>query len=555
MSAVIGMSDLLMDTPLTPEQQELTGVIHSSSEALLALINDILDFSKIEAGQIELEQRSFDLRDCLESSLDLMVPKVAEKKLELVYLLGPNIPTQVLGDITRLRQILVNLLSNAVKFTEQGEVAVSVTAHPLVVPDVTPNTASQSLPPHYQFQFAVRDTGIGIPPEKSDRLFKTFSQADVSTTREYGGTGLGLVISKRLSELMGGTLWVDSEVHQGSTFYFTIVAPAIDSVSQLDHQTLQGKRVLIVDSNLSSQTALVLQTQTWAMYPHATQSAVEALDWVQQGQPCEVVILNRSLLDHPEADPETDPEADPEADPETDPEQQNDSGGPSSLPLETAPQALPHTNNAVQSLQQACQMSKIPLVLLTPIETLGPEVPGFDSTVSKPIKHAPLHGALVQVLTPMVPSHDTNTITHTIKDKNANPTRKTGLAPQSGGRKSLRILLAEDNPVNQKVALKVLQKIGHTADVVANGLDAIQALKDDQSYDVILMDMQMPEMDGLAATRHICQHWPREQRPQIIAMTANATQDDQRRCLEAGMDGYLSKPVRLQALTQVLDRC
>jgi signal transduction histidine kinase len=289
MNGIIGMTSLLLGTDLTTEQREFTDIIRNSGDALLTIINDILDFSKIEAGKLELEYQPFDLRDCVESALDLIATAATEKKLDLAYLVDKYVPAAIMGDITRLRQILVNLLSNAVKFTEQGEIALFVSSR-LLEGDAA----------EYVLHFSIRDTGIGIAPERMDRLFQSFSQVDASTTRRYGGTGLGLAISKRLCEIMGGTMWVESEgVGRGSTFNFTFQAKAVSRPAQAylneTQPELTGKRVLIVDDNATNRRILSLHTQAWAMLPQETASPAEALAWLRQGQQFDIALLDMNM--------------------------------------------------------------------------------------------------------------------------------------------------------------------------------------------------------------------------------------------------------------------
>jgi|GEM_PF-348365 len=505
LNAVIGMTSLLLDTPLSAEQQEFAETIRSGGDTLLTLINDILDFSKIEAGRLELEKQVFDLRECIESALDLVAIKAAEKNLELAYTIGELTPSALVGDVTRLRQILVNLLNNAVKFTDTGEIILSVMSRVL---KSKPNNGQADAGPLYEVHFAVRDSGLGIPPDRMDRLFHSFSQVDASTTRKYGGTGLGLSISKRLSELMGGTMWVESEgiPGQGSTFHFTILAEAGPSQTRVYLQgqqpQLSGKRVLIVDDNTTNRLILAHQSRAWGMHPRATASPSEALAWLQRGDPFDLAILDMQM---PEMD---------------------------GLDL------------AVEIHKQS-DTQKLPLVMLTSLgwrdrsrEAAEAEL---AASLTKPIKPSQLYNTLLNIFQGQP-----------VKVKPERP-RLPQVNPQPGQQRALRILLAEDNVVNQKVALHMLANLGYTADVAANGLEVLEALTR-QKYDVVLMDMQMPEMDGLEATQLICQQWPAESRPWIIAMTANALQGDRERCLAAGMNDYVSKPVRREELARALDQ-
>jgi PAS domain S-box-containing protein len=526
LNAIIGMSGLLLDTSLSAEQRDYAETIRTSSDSLLAIINDILDFSKIEASRLELEQQPFDLRVCIEESLDLLASTAARKDLELGYLVDDNVPLTLIGDVTRVRQILVNLLSNAVKFTDHGEVIVNVSAKEterengdsrldgrdlgLEIEDSAVNPKSQIANPQspvFELTFAVRDTGIGIPENRRERLFQPFSQVDASTTRRYGGTGLGLAISMRLCEMMGGRIWVESSgvPEAGSTFYFTLKAEAADtedigaSASVLTELT--GRRALIVDDNATNRLILMRQIEPWGMSGRESASGQEALQWVQQGQPFDVAILDVRM---PEMD---------------------------GLTLAREIRKLRPT---------------LPLVILTSMGRRESELNELQVSafLTKPIKPAQLYRALTASLQGQsMPTGALSPRERGVRSFDAS----------MGMRHPLRILLAEDNIVNQKVAVRILERLGYRPDVAANGLEVLQALQR-QTYDVVLMDVQMPEMDGLETTRRIVQRWPRDKRPRLIAMTAYALEGDRERCLEAGMDDYISKPIRMEELVRGLEQ-
>jgi PAS domain S-box-containing protein len=492
MNGVIGMTSLLLDSRLSTEQRDYVETIRNSGDTLLTIINDILDFSKIESGHMDLESADFALRECVEGALDLLAPRVAEKRLDLLCEIADGVPGTVRGDATRLRQILVNLIGNAVKFTEKGEVVLSV------------RSTLIGEGPKTELTFDITDTGIGISPEGMGRLFRSFSQVDASTTRKFGGTGLGLAISKRLAELMGGRMWVESEFGKGSVFHFTIVVEALASKPRpwltAGKSHLAGRRLLIVDDNATNRRILSTLATGWGMVSRAAASGAEAIEWLTAGETFDVGVLDMHM---PEMDG--------------------------------------------MMLAQAIRLQRdeveLPLVLLS---SLGIREPGADKKLfakclTKPAKPTQLFDALAALF-------------KWAEEKRAATMHPFVRPPLAAAARSEHVLIAEDNVVNQKVVLLMLGKLGFRADVTANGLEAVEALKR-QVYDVVLMDVQMPEMDGLEATRRICQLWPDEKkRPWIIALTANAMMGDRDLCMAAGMDDYITKPIKLEELSAALDR-
>ena len=503
MNAVIGMTSLLLDTPLTPEQHEFAETIRTSGDALLTIINDILDFSKIEAGRIELECQPFDVRECVESAVGLVARAAAAKGLELSCWIEPDVPVGIASDEARLRQIVLNLLSNAVKFTDQGEVAVSVSAT---------SPAEGEAEGEYELYVSVRDTGLGIPADRMDRLFQSFSQVDSSTTRRFGGTGLGLAISRRLAELMGGRMWAESAgiPGQGSTFHFTIRAPTapVPPRAELrgDLADLRDRRLLIVDDSDTNRLILAHQVGAWGMVFRDTGSPREALEWLRGGERFDLAIVDMCM---PEMD---------------------------GLALAAEIRRL-----------EGNQPGKLPLVMVSSLMA-------HEVVTREEYERVQLAAFLVK---PLRPSQVLNTLATILSGQ---PARATGdkaaeavFDRTMGQRFPLRILLAEDHPTNQKLAQAILGRLGYRADVAANGLETVAAVGR-QPYDVVLMDMQMPEMDGVDATRMIRARWPGAG-PHIIAMTANVMASDRERCLEAGMNDFLTKPIRIEALVAALYRC
>jgi PAS domain S-box-containing protein len=498
MNAVIGMTSLLLDTHLTSQQREFATTIRSSGNALLAIIDDILDFSKIEAGQIEMEREPFDLRECVEEAVSLLSHDAAEKGLELACLMDPQVPAAILGDENRLRQILLNLLSNAVKFTDEGEVILTAAKE---------RQLEASL---QELHFVVRDTGIGITPNQMGLLFKSFSQVDSSTTRRYGGTGLGLVISKRLSEMMGGRMWVESEgvPGRGSAFHFTILVEATEplprplgSLAPGASVDLRGKRVLIVDDHEISRQILASLTAVWGMLPMSTGDPAEALAWIRQGYAFDIALIDRRM--------------------------------PAMDGLDLG-----------KIIREGRSAAVLPMVLTSAMRIdQGLQGEDFNGFLVKPIRASQLYDLMTGIMA--------GTEGPGQRDE-AIPA--AGFEVEMGKRLPLRILLAEDHPTNQRLIMLILERLGYQADLATHGYEVLDALHR-SSYDVILMDIQMPQMDGLEATRQIRKRYAEGEGPKIIAMTANVMKEDRDACLEAGMDAYLGKPIQVEELITALRNC
>ena len=486
-NAIVGMSDLLLDTRLDEEQRQFADTVRTSADQLLALVNDVLDFSKIESSALELERAPFDLWDCVEQATDLLAAPAAAKRIDLVCDVGADCPSTVVGDVTRVRQVLINLLSNAVKFTERGQVLLSVRPR-------GPVDGNRQV----GLVFAVADTGPGVPAEGLDRLFKSFSQLDASTTRTHGGTGLGLAISQRLVQAMGGQITVASTVGVGTKFSFELTLPVVDALpTGGDHSStedLAGRRVLLVDDNAANRKVIRHQLERWGMVCTDRETPLAVLDLLAAGERFDLLVVDYLM-------------------PRMDGDQlagevlrRWPSRAPAMVMLSSIGEPLPEGSRAK-----------------------------FAAVLIKPVRRAALWEAIVGALHPRLPG----------------PAEETTVDPHAATGNGRRILLAEDNPTNQKVAQLLLDRLGHACDAVADGRQAVDAIRG-APYDVILMDVQMPEMDGLQATRAIRSELPPERQPYIIGLTAGAFTEDRNACLNAGMDAYLTKPVRKAELGEAL---
>lgn len=486
MNGVIGMATLLNETELNPEQREYSQTILHSGEALLNVINDILDFSKIESGKMELDAHDFDLRVCVEEVMDLFSGKAAESGIDLIYYMEPDLPLQLHGDSMRLRQVLINLLGNAMKFTHRGEIYLRVYI------SKTFNKNS------FEIGFDVKDTGIGIPDEKLPQLFGAFSQVDSSTTRKYGGSGLGLAICKRLVTLMGGRISVKSSQGKGTTFSFSINCRVSDSqkpgLVTVGPELLKGKKVLIVDDNLTNLRILQLQLKHRQMAIISATDGAEALYLLQINEDIELVITDMQM---------------------------------------------PGMDGIEFGTLVKQRKPKVPVILLSSIgnESMKKHPGLFAAVLTKPVK--PLF--LEKVILNQFQQESTR--------KQEQPESHQKLSREFALSKPLNILVAEDNLINQKMILKVLEKLGYNAALATTGREVVHML-DKQFYDLILMDVQMPEMDGLECTRYIRDNYNKQ--PVIIAMTANAMVEDREECIKAGMNNYIPKPVKIEILVNML---
>ncbi|TAH27470.1 MAG: response regulator [Cytophagales bacterium] len=491
MNGVIGMAELLSNTSLTEEQKEFNDTIRTSSEALLSIINNILDFSKIESGNMELDLHSFSITKCIEDVLDVFAVKASKTGLDLIYVVDNNLPNQLVGDSTKIRQVLINLVGNAMKFTEKGEVFVNIKK---IIPYPSQNLFSDE----HLIEFSVKDSGIGIPADKLEKLFKSFSQVDSSTTRKYGGTGLGLAISQKLIELMGGEIQVQSIINEGTTFSFVLklkTAPnAVTNFGVNPVQSLKNKKILVVDDNKTNRNILKYQLSNWEINVSLAESGKEGIELFKSNT-FDLVISDMQM---PEMD----------------------------------------GSEFTSTIKQI--NSNIPVILFTSMGDYIPNKELFCAILSKPLKQQQLLDTITNEL------KLSNKIS-VQKKSNENPLAETAL------KYPLTILIAEDNPINQKLATTVLSKMGYTADVANNGLEALKALEN-KKYDLILMDVLMPEMDGMEATAKIKSMEEFKNTPIIVAMTANALEGDKEKCLLAGMDDYMSKPFKMDDLINTLER-
>jgi CheY-like chemotaxis protein len=499
MNGIMGMARLLVDTDLDAEQREFCSTINDAAEALLTIINDILDFSKVEAGKMELDAIPVGLRSCVEGVLDLVSPRAAEKNLSLAYLFEPPMPEGISADPTRLRQVLLNLLNNAVKFTDRGEVVLTVSGRR--------KDGAGGEPANWELQFAVRDTGRGIPADRMNRLFKSFSQVDTSTTRRFGGTGLGLAISKRLVELMGGRIWAESMEGAGSTFSFTIVVreASAPQPEPAPNANLDGTRLLIVDDNETNRLILKRYSETWRMEPHVFETAAAAQEAARSGLQFDSAIIDLHM--------------------------------PGMSGIELA-----------ERLRAIRPGDEFPVIIYSSISQ-------FSKEERNRIKLLGQCDVLVKPIKPSVVLEHLASLTSRGMARTPAAPSARGAASFDAGlarRIPLKILLSDDNATNRKLGTKILNRLGYSPDLACDGREAAAACRATR-YDLVLMDIEMPEMDGVAASAEI-RSGAIGLQPYIVALTANAMAGDRERYLAAGMDDYLSKPIRLEELLACIER-
>lgn len=507
MNGIIGMSEIALETELNPEQRRYIETVRSSGEALLSIINDILDFSKIEAQKLDLEEIDFAIREDLGDCMEILSFRAHAKKVELACHIDPSVPAYLTGDPGRLRQIIINLVGNAIKFTDDGEVVVRV----------SPKSVDND---RCELEFAISDTGIGIPKDKQERMFSAFEQADASTTREYGGTGLGLAISKQLVELMGGEIAIESEVGVGTTFRFTVQLGVQNDAPPAREESLelfQGLPVLIVDDNETNRLILKEMVIGWGMQPTVVEGVDEAIQAMERAQ---------------------------------------NSGKPVKLVLSDMYMPKRDGMQFIEWMRSRPEFSTVNVLILssgpTPEHRARAKELKVASYLTKPVRQSSLYDAIANSMADLIPQEEFASADETAQSESG----KTAAADSESveAPAGLKVLLTEDNPVNQLTATTMLKKLGHQVDVANNGLEALEQLAG-KDYDVVFMDVQMPEMDGMTATARIRddektsgKHIP------IIAMTAHAMQGDREKCLDGGMDEYVSKPIRRKDLKAVIER-
>jgi signal transduction histidine kinase/DNA-binding response OmpR family regulator len=490
MNGIVGMTSLLLDTKITPEQHNYLETLRISADNLMSIINDILDFSKIEADKLILDETSFELRKCIEESLDIYAIKAIEKGIDLLYMLQPEAPPFLIGDMKRIRQILGNLINNAIKFTDEGEIFISV------------EKKSQT-DEYCELLFSVKDSGIGIQKEKLSLIFEAFTQGETFVSRRYGGTGLGLAIARHLVGLMGGQIWAESTPGKGATFYFTVKLQIADTPTTKLYirgqiPELKGSRVLIVDSDPTSRQIFTVQFEAWGMKAYTAATAIEALRIIEN----EEAYFDLGILDM-------------------------QASGSTGVVLAQAIREIPFKGD-------------MPFILVSSVGKINDLPKGlFDAQLSKPVKLTDLFELVLSVMS-------------------ENRNRKKNISDHSVDKKladklPLNILLAEDNYTNQELVVTLMRKMGYTIDAVENGRKALEIMEH-KTYDIILMDVQMPVMNGIEATEAIIDKYPETERPYIIAVTANAMPGDRERFLESGMVDYLSKPIRFKDVQDVLIR-